>query len=89
MYFFVKVKIDLNKMPELGRKLQSGELKRNHIVSTFCLANNPDIGLNIWEAESKEMFEMEFNKHKYFYSEVLEISPVIKPDEAQKILMKL
>ncbi len=88
MLFFGKVRIDINKLAELGQKLQNGDLDRSHIRSTYCLCNDPTVGLNIWEAENLEDLEQKLAPHKAFYSEVSDIMPVMLPTEAQKILMK-
>jgi hypothetical protein len=87
MLFFVKVRVDVTKLAELGQKLRAGAL-RTHPVSTYCLQADPAVGLNIWEAESQEAFEQAFAPHKEYYSAVMEIVPVITPLEAQKILME-
>ncbi|HPG39436.1 MAG TPA: hypothetical protein PLP19_00765 [bacterium] len=88
MLFFVKVRIDINKMPEMGRKLVSGELDKSCLKSTFCIQNDPSVGLNIWEAASREEFERVFAPHRQFYAEVMEITPVIPPAQAQELLIK-
>jgi hypothetical protein len=86
MQFFVKVRVDTNKLAEFGRKLQAGELP-THPLITYCLKDDPSVGLNIWEAEDEEGFEKAFAPHREFYSEILEISPVILPQESMKMLM--
>ncbi len=88
MLFFVKVRIDLKKMPEMGAKLSSGELDKSPILSTFCIADDPSVGLNIWEAESRDDFEKKFAPHKEYYAQVMEVTPVITAKEAQQLLMK-
>jgi hypothetical protein len=85
MYIFVKVRVDVNQLGEFGKKLQSGALK-THPLSTYCLANDPSVGLNIWEAEDMEAFEKAFLPHREFYSEILEVEPVILPEVAMKKL---
>jgi hypothetical protein len=87
MLFFVKVRVDVNKLAELGQKLQTGAL-HTHPVSTYCLKDDPSVGLNIWEAENQEAFEKAFAPHREYYSVVMETIPVITPQEAQKILME-
>jgi hypothetical protein len=86
MQFFVKVRVDINKLAEFGRKLQAGALP-THPLSTYCLKEDPSVGLNIWEAEDEVSFENAFAPHREFYSEIIEISPVILPQESMKILM--
>jgi hypothetical protein len=85
MKFFVKVRIDISKMAEFGRKLQSGEIK-THPELTYCLKDDPSVGINIWQAADNEDFERVFLPHREFYQEVIEISPVISPEESMKIL---
>ncbi len=87
MLFFVKVRVDINKLAEFGQKLQTGVL-RTHPVSTYCLQADPAVGLNIWEAKDQEAFEKAFAPHREYYSAVMEITQVITPQEAQKILME-
>ncbi len=87
MYFFVKVRIDVSKLGELGQKLQTGELDKSNIKLTYCLKDDESVGLNIWEADDKISFEKAFAPHKQYYKEIMEIVPVITPAEAQKELM--
>jgi hypothetical protein len=87
MLFFVKVRLDTGKMIELGKKLQAGEIP-THPVSTYCLKDDPAVGLNIWEAEDRADFDRVFAPHRKYYSEIIEVSPVILPQESMKVLMK-
>ena len=87
MYFFVKARVDVNKLAAFGQKLQSGELK-THPLSTYCLLNDPPVGINIWEAEDQEDFEKKFLPHRDFYSEIIEVAPVILPQEAMLTLAR-
>ena len=86
MLFFVKVQVDVRKLAEFGQKLQAGAFSA-HPLSTYCLKDDPSIGLNIWEAESREAFEKAFAPQREYYSAVMEVTPVITPQEAQRILM--
>lgn len=87
MIFFVKVRIDLSKMPELGEKLQTGELDRSNIKMIFCMKDDPAVGFSFWEAENQEVFEKNFKPHREYYQEV-EILQMITPVEAQQMLME-
>ena len=87
MLFFVKVRVDVNKLMEFGQKLQAGDLK-THPLSTYCLKDDASVGLNIWEAENRGAFEKAFAPYKEYYSEVMEIVPIITAQEAQKILVE-
>jgi hypothetical protein len=88
MLFFVKVRIDVNKMIEFGKKLQSGEVDTSSVISTYCIKDDPSIGINIWKAGSREDFDKKFKPHKEFYAEVMEITPVITPNESYEMLLK-
>ena len=87
MLFFVKVRIDLSKMKELGERMQNGGFEA-HPKMTYCLKDDPSVGLNLWEAESREDFERKFAPHREFYAEVFEVTPVITAVEAQQELMR-
>jgi hypothetical protein len=87
MLFYVKVRIDVRKLAELGRKIQRGEFN-SHPKSTYCLQNDPSVGLNIWEAEDLDDFERKFAPQREYYAEVYEVTPVITATEAQQLLVK-
>ncbi len=87
MLFFVKVRLDVTKMAELGQKLQAGAMP-THPLSTYCLKDDPSVGLNIWEAKDRAEFDKAFAPHREYYSEILEISPIILPQESMQLLMK-
>ena len=86
MLYFVKVRIDAEKLVRYGNQLQSG-LITTHPISTYCLKDDPAVGLNIWEADNLEEFERAFSQHKQFYTDVMEVVPVISAIEAQQVLM--
>lgn len=88
LYFFVKVRIDVAKMPELGQKLQSGELDTSNTLITYCIKDDPSVGVSIWKANSKEEFENVFSKHRLYYKEVMEVTPVVAPTEAMNLILK-
>ena len=87
MLFFVKVRVDVSKLGEFGRKIQSGELS-THPQSTYCLQKDPSVGLNIWEAADLDDFERKFAPHREYYAAVYEVTPVITATEAQQVLVK-
>jgi len=88
MLFFVKVRIDKTKMMELGKKLQSGELDTSLIVLTYCIKDDPTVGMSFWQADDQKNFEDVFAKHSMFYKEVLEIIPMVTPMESMKMIME-
>jgi hypothetical protein len=87
MLFYVKVRIDVSKLAELGRKIQSGEFDA-HPKSTYCLQDDPSVGLNIWEAADLADFERKFAPQREYYADVYEVTPVITATEAQQLLAK-
>ncbi len=88
MRFFVKVRIDLNKLNELGAKLQNGELDRSAIISTWCLEDDPSVGMSVWQAEDENHFENLIAPFRNYYSEIFEITKVVSAAEAQLILIE-
>jgi hypothetical protein len=88
MLFFVKVRIDVGNMVELGQKLQSGELDTSNMKDTYCIADDPAVGMTIWEVQDKEEFEAKFEPFKVYYADVLEITPVIPAAQAQQVLLE-
>ena len=88
MLFFVKVRIDSNKLAELGAKLQTGELDTSHIVHTHCFREDPAVGMSIWEVEDFATLENELKPFQPYYAETMEIIPVVTTNEAQIMLME-
>ncbi len=88
MSFFGKVKVNTQKLPEFGQKLFNNELHRNHVKFSFCLKNHPEIGLNIWEAESRAELEKILLTYKPYFSEIIEIKDLITPQDSFAFLMK-
>ena len=86
MLFFVKARVNVNRLAEYGQRLQTGAIA-THPLSTYCLADDPTVGLNVWEAEDRESFEKAFAPHSA-YSQILEIAPVMTAQAAQRILME-
>jgi len=85
--FFVKVRIDTTKMMEMGQKLQSGELDTSQLIMTYCIKDDPTVGLNIWYADSQKNFEDVFAPHRVYYKEVIEVIPVVTPMDSMKLIM--
>lgn len=88
MLFFVKVRIDVEKLDDLGRCLADGTLDRSALRSTYCHRDDPEIGLNIWEADSPADFRRRFAPHRFFYRDVIEIVPVVTAAEARHLLLE-
>jgi len=88
MFFFIKVRIDTNKMMEFGQKLQNGEIDTSHTVMTYCIKDDPTVGLNFWCTDSIEEFEKVIAQYRPYYSEIIEIIQVITPMNAMKFIME-
>ena len=86
MLFFVKVRIDVDQVDDLGRALQDGRLDRSALRSTYCHRFDPEIGLNIWEADDPADFRRRFAPHRAFYRDLIEVTPVVTPAEALQLL---
>jgi hypothetical protein len=88
MLFFVKVRIDNTKIMEFGQKLQNGEIDTSHTMMTYCIKDDPTVGLNFWYADSIEEFEKVLAQYKPYYKEIIETIQVITPMNAMKLIME-
>jgi len=88
MLFFVKVRIDTTRMMEFGQKLQNGEIDTSHTIITYCIKDDPTVGLNFWYADTIEEFEKVLTQYRAFYKEIIEIIQVITPMNAMKLIME-
>lgn len=88
LLFIVKVRVDVNNLAELGGKLQSGELKTNMILFTYCEKVDPSIGVSLWIANDRKHFNQLFAPHKKYYIDIIDIKEVITPEESMQLLMQ-
>lgn len=88
MLFFVKVRIDTTKMMEFGQKLQNGEIDTSHTIMTYCVKDDPTVGLNFWYADTIEEFEKVLAQYRTYYKEIIETIQVITPMNAMKLIME-
>ncbi len=88
MFFFVKVRIDTAKMIEFGQKLQNGEIDTSHTIMTYCIEDDPTVGLNFWHVDSQEEFEKVLAQYKPYYKEIIETIQVITPMNSMKLIME-
>lgn len=86
-FFIVKVRIDIESLPVLGQKLQSGELKTNMILFTYCEKDDPTVGISLWIANDREHFDQLFAPHNEHYKEVIDINEVVTPEESMELIM--
>ena len=87
IFFMVKVRVDLNKIPEFGKKIANREFDNSSIKSTYCLKDDPEVGYSIWEVKDEAEFEKKFNPYRPYHKEI-EIFSVVLPAEAQKLIMQ-
>lgn len=87
LLFFAKVRIDPAKMPELGRKLQNGELITSQLMVTYCLKDDPAVGLSFWKASSVADFESNFAQMVPYYKEVIDVTQVVTPTDAMNLIL--
>jgi hypothetical protein len=86
MLFQVRVRVDVGRMAEFGRKLQAGALDRSAIRGeTYCLVEDPAVGFSVWEAPDLDAFEEVFAAWRPYYSET-EVRQLITPAEALRRL---
>ena len=88
MLFFVKVRIDTAKMMEFGQKLQNGEIDTSHTIMTYCIKDDPTVGLSFWHADSQKSFEEVFAQHSVYYKEVIDVIPLVTPMDSMKLIME-
>jgi hypothetical protein len=88
MYFFVKVQIDTTKMMEFGQKLQNGEIDTSHTIMTYCVKDDPTVGLNFWYADTIEEFEQVLSQYQPYYKKIIETIQLITPMNAMKLIME-
>lgn len=88
MLFFVKVRIDTSKMIEFGQKLQNGEIDTSHTIMTYCIKDDPTVGLNFWHVDSQEEFDEIIAQYKSYYKEIIETIQVVTPMDAMKLIME-
>ena len=88
LFFFVKVRIDTTKMMEFGQKLQNGEIDTSHTIMTYCIKDDPTVGLNFWRTDTIEEFEKVLAQYRPYYKEIMETIQVITPMDAMKMIME-
>lgn len=88
MLFFVKVRIDTTKMLEFGQKLQNGEIDTSHTILTYCIKDDPTVGLSFWHADSQKKFDEVFAQYRVYYKEVIEVTSVVTPMDSMKLIME-
>jgi hypothetical protein len=88
MFFFVKVRIDVANMLEFGQKLQHGEIDSSHTMMTYCIKDDPTVGLNFWCVDTIEEFEKVLEQYRPYYKEIIETIQVITPMNAMMLILE-
>ena len=83
--FLVTVRVNLATMAAFAQKLQRGELDRSAIRATYCLADDPAVGLGIWEVASEEELRIRLAPWRPYYESV-ETRELITPSQAFVLL---
>jgi hypothetical protein len=86
MFFLVKVRVDLETLPAFGAALQRRELDNSAVLHTYCLKDDPAVGLAVWEVADAGELERKLGPWRPYYTDV-EVSEVVTPDEAQRLLL--
>jgi hypothetical protein len=86
MFYLVKVRVDVSKMAEFGKKIANREFDHSSTRWTFCPKDDPTVGYSIWETADHAEFETKFGPYRPYYTEV-EISEVVPPAEAQALIL--
>ena len=85
--YLVKVRINIKTLAELGQKLQNGELKTNMILFSYCVKDDPTVGISLWIANDRKHFDQLFAPHNKYYEEVIDIKEVVSPEESMQLIM--
>jgi hypothetical protein len=87
MFHLIRVRVDVSKLAEFGRRIANREFDNSSTRWTFCLKGDPAVGYSIWETETEAELERKLGPYRPYYQEV-EISRVVPPAEAQALIMK-
>ena len=73
---------------ELAQKLESGELDTKMIIFTYCIKDDPTVGISLWKAKDKREFDTAFETHKKYYKEIIDVFPVVQSAEAKNLILE-
>ena len=54
---------------------------------TYCVKDDPTVGLNFWDVDTIEEFEKVLAQYRPYYKEIIETIQVITPMNAMKLIM--
>jgi hypothetical protein len=87
VFYLVKARIDTARIMELAQKLQTGELDTSMLVFTYCIKDDPTVGVSLWLANDKKQFDELFKPHRKYYKEIIDVREVIMPEESLKLIL--
>jgi hypothetical protein len=87
MLFLVKVRVNPQTLAEFGQALQERRLDNSSIRATYCLRDDPAVGLGIWEVADEQELLRKLDPWRAFYSDV-EVAGLVTPAEAQQLLLE-
>ena len=87
MLQLVRVRVDVTRMAEFGRKIANRELDNSSTRWTYCLEDDPTVGYSLWETDDAAEFERKFGPYRPYYAEI-EIRPVVTPAAAQALISR-
>lgn len=87
MLLFVKARVRTDTLAEFGRKLATGEFGPSPVKWTFCLQDDPSVGLSLWEVASLADFEARFAQQQPYYAELIEVRTLLSAAEAMTRLL--
>jgi hypothetical protein len=85
MLFLVRVRVNVSRMTEFGQTLESGQLDRSAVKATYCLREEPAVGMGMWDVVDEEELERKLGPWRRYYESV-EIQQVVTPNEAMALL---
>ncbi len=86
-FYLVKVRINTDLLAELSQKLQNNDLDRSMYLFTYCLKDDPTVGVSLWTADDRKHFDKIFAPHKAYYKNVIEIDEVVTPEESMQLII--
>lgn len=86
--FLAKVRIDGTQLEELGAKLQSGELKTDRILFTYCEKKDPTVGVSLWVADDRDHLDQFMAPYQKYYKEVIDIEEMVTTSQSIERIME-
>lgn len=85
MLHLVKVRVDVARLAEFGRRIANREFDGSSTRWTFCIKADPTVGYSLWETADAAELERKLGPYRPYYREV-EIAEVVSPQEAMALI---